>query len=253
VASPRDSLLEGFRAGDRASLARLITLVDDGEGREAIEGTLLSPTPTGKVVGVTGAPGVGKSTLIGHLAVALRGAGLGVAVLAIDPDSPLTGGALLGDRVRMAVADEDKEIFIRSLSARGAPGGISASTGITARLLMAFGFDRVLVETVGAGQGDRGLQGVADMTVLVTMPGTGDEVQWEKAGLTELADLFVVNKADLPGADAVETAIRAAMTLSSGASPTIVQTEATQGRGVERLAEAIEARLAAPREEKSHG
>jgi LAO/AO transport system kinase len=253
VSRALETLVQEFREGSRAALARLITLLDDGGEIEAIERDLLSDAPRGHVIAVTGAPGVGKSTLVGHLAREIARRDHMVGIVAVDPDSPRTGGALLGDRVRMSGGAHDDRLFIRSQSARGAAGGVSRSTRPIARLLLAFGFDRVLVETVGAGQSDRGVEGLADLIVLVTMPGTGDELQWEKAGLAELADLFVINKADWPGADALETAIRSSFSLSRGPEPTILRTVATSGEGIAALAEVIESRLSGGAAVSSHG
>ncbi|NUP88271.1 MAG: cobalamin B12-binding domain-containing protein [Candidatus Sumerlaeia bacterium] len=223
------------------ALARRITRIDDGLPHG-------SPTPDarGASIAVTGPPGVGKSTLVAHLAVALRARGERVAIVAVDPDSPVSGGALLGDRLRMAPASDDPDIFIRSLSARGGAGGISRSTGAVAALLRASGFDRVLIETVGAGQADHAVSSIADLTILTTMPGLGDGVQWEKAGLAEVAGLFVINKADLPGVEATESAIRGSVGLGGG-EPVIVRTVAAEGQGVDALATEVERLLAAGR------
>jgi LAO/AO transport system kinase len=235
------SLFAAFRNGDRAALARLITRIEDGRDLESVESSLLQVPAAPGVIAVTGAPGAGKSVLVAQLAAALQAGGKRVGVLAIDPDSPITGGALLGDRVRMAPAGED--LFIRSLSARGGTGGISPHTAHTIQLMRAFGFDRVLVETVGAGQGDHAVVPLADVTVLVTMPGAGDAVQWEKAGLAELAKIVVVNKSDLPGAEALASVIHASLSLGDREAPPILLTTATKGDGISALADAIEKAL----------
>ncbi len=180
-------------------LARAITLIADGHGE--LLGALPEPAQSSTCVGVTGAPGVGKSTLIGRLARELRQRGRRVAVIAVDPTSPLTGGSLLGDRLRMMAPEPDAGMFVRSLSTSGETGGLAPKTAEIARLFAAAGFDMVLIETVGAGQSDVAIRKVAAQVLLVMMPGSGDAVQFAKAGVVEIATGFVVNKSDLPGAD----------------------------------------------------
>lgn len=208
------ALLESFKQGNRRALARLITRADNGENMQpwlsALEPKGESVTPN--VLGVTGPPGAGKSSLIGCLIPTIRKRNLSVAVLAVDPESPFTGGAILGDRIRMGRhLVDDPGVYIRSLSSRGSAGGISRSTRTVCRLLAAFGFDLILLETVGAGQAELSVMDAADLVLLVLVPGTGDSIQWEKAGQVEIADVFALNKADLPGIDALESALRSAL------------------------------------------
>jgi LAO/AO transport system ATPase len=185
--------------GTTTGLARAVTLVIDGH--EGILGALPKPVKPSLRVGVTGAPGVGKSTLIGRLAHQLRDRNRRVAVIAVDPTSPLTGGSLLGDRLRMMPSEPDDGLFVRSLSSSGEAGGLGPKTGEIARLFAAAGFEIILIETVGAGQNDVAVRHVAEQVLLLMMPGSGDAVQFTKAGVVEIATGFVVNKADLPGAD----------------------------------------------------
>lgn len=195
-------LLDRFRHGDQRALARAITLVEnDHADRPAILADLHPLTGRAHVVGITGAPGVGKSTLVDQLAAEARRRGKTVGIVAVDPSSPFSGGAVLGDRIRMERGASDRGVFIRSLSARGHAGGISAATGDVVSVLDAFGFDLVLVETVGAGQSEVEVMRLAHTTMVVTIPGLGDDVQAIKAGILEIGDLFVVNKADRDGAD----------------------------------------------------
>lgn len=240
-------LASGVRAGDRRALARALSLVDSEapEGREILR-DLGRPARPADVFGVTGAPGVGKSTLVDLLARALAARGRKVGVLAVDPSSPFSGGALLGDRIRMD--DPDPDVFIRSLSSRGHAGGISRAVGAAIRLLEAFGKDLVIVETVGAGQSEVEIMAHADVTAVVLVPGLGDDIQANKAGILEIGDLFIVNKADRPGADRVVREIRMMLTLAPrGAGyPPILQTVATEGKGLGEVADAILTRLAAP-------
>src|SRR5262249_27176482 len=197
-----DTLLERFGHGDRRALARLLSHLSQGEHVEAILSRLPSAPPS-RVVALTGSAGVGKSSLAGQLLSTARKHGRRVAVLACDPESPLTGGALLGDRFRMP-SQPDDGVFIRSLAVAGGHGAVALHLDAMIRLLEAFGFDIILIETVGAGQGDTVVQELADVVVLLLQPETGDDLQWEKAGLLEVADVVVIHKADLPGADRVE-------------------------------------------------
>lgn len=214
------ALLEQFRQGSRRALARLISRVDNGEDvkpfLDALQPEGEDVTP--KVIGVTGPPGAGKSSLIGCLIPEIRKRNMRVAVLAVDPESPFTGGAILGDRIRMGRHYvDDLGVYIRSLSSRGSAGGLSRSTRSVCRLLAAYGFDLVLLETVGAGQAELSVMDASDLVLLVLVPGTGDAIQWEKAGQVEIADVFALNKADLPGIDALESQLRSA--LESGFVP----------------------------------
>ncbi|CUU60750.1 LAO/AO transport system kinase [Parafrankia irregularis] len=202
-------------AGDRRAVARLISLVEDSSAALREVSALLAPhTGRARVIGLTGAPGVGKSTSTSGLVGAYRAAGLRVGVLAIDPSSPFTGGALLGDRVRMVEHASDPDVFVRSLATRGNLGGLSWATPQALRVLDAAGFDVVLVETVGVGQAEVDVAALADTTLVLLAPGMGDGIQAAKAGIMEIADILVVNKADRPGADHtyrdVVTAVRMA-------------------------------------------
>lgn len=234
-------LLARFAKGDRRALAEMLTLVESREAPSVP--TNLERRDAVQVVGITGSGGAGKSTLIAALIAHLRSLDLRVAVLATDPQSPRTGGALLGDRIRVRFAPGDDGVYFRSLSTRGAAGGISAAVGPALPWLAAFGFDVVLVETVGVGQDQVAAREVVDTLVLLVTPHTGDEVQWEKAGLIEVADLIAVNKSDLPGADRVRQQLHAALTLVPGQDPVpVLSVVAADGRGVPELWDAISAR-----------
>jgi LAO/AO transport system kinase len=232
--------LAGLFAGDRAALSRAITAVENGTGEAA--GVLAAIQPHlghAKVVGITGAPGVGKSTLTGAYVAELRRRESRVGVVAVDPSSPLTGGALLGDRIRMTVHGSDPEVFVRSVAARGHLGGLSRTTARVIDVMDAAGKDVVIVETVGAGQSEVEIAGLADVNLVVSAPGLGDDVQAIKAGILEIADILVVNKADLPLAE------RTARQLERLAGPAaVLRTVATSGAGIAELADAIEARWA---------
>jgi LAO/AO transport system kinase len=196
------ALADGVRSGNRLTLARAITRVENHDAdAPGLMAALYPHTGHAHIVGVTGAPGTGKSTLVTALAQAWRKAGLTVAIVAIDPTSPFTGGALLGDRVRMRALSGDPGVFVRSMATRGSLGGLSKTTGDVVMLLDAAGFDRVLVETVGVGQAEVEIASTAHTTLVVEAPGLGDEVQAIKAGILEIADILVVNKVDRPGAD----------------------------------------------------
>jgi LAO/AO transport system ATPase len=242
-------LLERFRAGDRRALARLLTLASRGEEVEAIRAGL-PKVPPARVVALTGGGGVGKSSLTGALIGEARAAGRRVAVLACDPQSPLSGGALLGDRFRMPPRPEDDAVFIRSLAAAGGQGAVAGQLDLLIALVEAFGFDVVLVETVGAGQGDTAVRVLVDSLVVLLQPETGDDLQWEKAGLLEVADLVVIHKADLPGAERVEAQVQASLGLSPGEAVPVRRASARTGEGVAELWKAIEA-LARRRAERT--
>lgn len=207
-----NELAKRFLNGDVRALSRAITVIEQGrpEAQELLE-ELASERPgdLAPTVGLTGAPGAGKSTLTSALIGAARRAGRTVAVLAVDPSSPYSGGALLGDRLRMSEFILDPGVFVRSMSARGQLGGLSPRAAEAVWLLRAFGFDEVIVESVGAGQSEHGLAALADTTVVVLTPGAGDSIQLEKAGIVEIADVFAINKADLPGAEAFARAVKA--------------------------------------------
>jgi LAO/AO transport system ATPase len=229
------SLLDRFRHRDRLALARLVSLAARGEQVEAILAGLAPPARPARVVAVTGAGGVGKSSLTGRLIEEIRKGGQTVAVLACDPESPVSGGALLGDRFRMPARPDDDGVFIRSLAAAGGQGALAAHLPAIVRVVEAFGFDVVILETVGAGQGDTAARALADVLVLLLQPETGDELQWEKAGLLEVADLVVIHKADLPGADRVEAQVLATLGLSKGPTPPVLRVSARSGAGVADL------------------
>jgi len=236
-------LVERLLAGDRRALARVISYVEDAttEGHEALR--LLYPrTGRAHTIGITGSAGSGKSTLVGALTRELRSRGQTLGIVAIDPSSAFTQGALLGDRIRMQELTADREVFVRSMASRGFVGGLAVSTSEVVAVLDAAGKDVVLIETVGAGQDEIEIAGAAQTTVVVNTPGGGDEIQTMKAGLLEVADVLVVNKADLEGAEAVS--LQLASTLSLAPPPAlpvpIVKTVATTGEGIGELADAVE-------------
>jgi LAO/AO transport system kinase len=227
-------------SGDRGSLARLLSLIERGGDDARTIGRLTYPkSGNAYTVGITGAPGAGKSTLTSAVIGHLRAQDLNVAVLAIDPSSPFTGGAILGDRVRMQDHATDTGVFIRSMATRGHLGGLSLATTEAIRLLDAVGCPWILVETVGVGQVEVEIAGKADTTIVVVNPGWGDAVQANKAGLMEIADIFVINKADRKGADETRRDLEQMLDLSDLAHdawrPPILQTTATSGEGVEEL------------------
>ena len=245
---PVPELFERATSGDRRALGRLITHVErDSDQAAAIAELAHAAAGNAHVVGITGAPGSGKSTLTGQLVKLLGESGFRAAVLAVDPSSPLTGGAILGDRVRMEdVAAPDT--FIRSMATRGHQGGLALAVPGVVRLLDAAGYDPVIIETVGVGQVEVDIAGTADTTVVVATPGMGDGVQANKAGLLELADLFVVNKADRPGANDVRRDLDLMLDLShttgqdqrTGLRPEIILTTALSGEGAPEMWAAIE-------------
>jgi LAO/AO transport system kinase len=237
-----DDLLQRFQRRDRNALARLLSLVAHGERVDDVLRGVGAPAKPARVVALTGGGGVGKSTLAGKLVEQARAHGLTVCVLACDPQSPLTGGALLGDRFRMPARPDDDGVFIRSLAAAGGRGAVAERLGPLIHLCESFGFDMVLVETVGAGQGDTAVRALVDVLVLMLQPETGDDLQWEKAGLLEVADVVVVHKADMPGAERVEAQVLATLALSAGTAPPVLRVSARTGAGVEPLWSAIVAR-----------
>ena len=237
-------------AGNRYALARLISLVEDnGADARAALAALYPHTGQAHIVGVTGAPGTGKSTLVNQLAKSLRAQEVTVGVVAVDPTSPFSGGALLGDRLRMRDLAGDPGVFIRSMASRGSLGGLARATNDVVKVLDGVGFDVVLVETVGAGQAEVDIARTAHTTVVVESPGLGDEVQALKAGLMEIADVLVVNKADRPGA--AKTARALEMVINRNAAPEeagrdgwyppILQTVALDGTGVPEVLDAVAA------------
>jgi LAO/AO transport system kinase len=232
--------LDRARAGDTRALARLISLVEDESPRvRSVVKELLPRTAGARIMGLTGAPGVGKSTVTGALVGAFRATGCRVAVLAIDPTSPFTGGALLGDRVRMQDHATDEQVFIRSMASRGHLGGLAASTPQAIRVLDAAGFDLIIVETVGVGQAEVAVASLADSVAVLLAPGMGDAIQAAKAGILEVADVFVVNKADKPDSQQVVRDLRNMIALAERGEgewkPPIVTTVAVKGEGVDEL------------------
>jgi LAO/AO transport system kinase len=241
------SLVEQVSSGDLRSLAKAISLIEDGSAdiSEAVV-SVAAGARLAQIVGITGPSGAGKSSLVDALVAAYRRTGTTVGILAIDPTSPITGGALLGDRVRMNRHSGDPGVFVRSMATRGALGGLSAAAYDALVLMSAAGFDRLIVETVGVGQDEVDVAGVADTTCVVVTPGTGDEVQAIKAGILEIGDVFVLNKADLEGAAQAEAQLRA--WVASGGdgdwAPPVQITIAIQDDGIEDLRLAIEGHAA---------
>jgi len=239
------ALVQRARDGDARAVARLISLVEDASPalREVSE-RLVEHTGNARVLGITGAPGVGKSTTTSALVTALRATGRRVGVLAIDPSSPFSGGALLGDRVRMQDHAIDKGVYIRSMASRGHLGGLAWATPQAARVLDAAGCDVVLVETVGVGQSEVDVAGLADTTLVLLAPGMGDGIQAAKAGILEIGDVYVVNKADRDGATQLARDLRGMLALAQRAAgawkPPIVKTVAVKGEGLDTLVEAID-------------
>ncbi|TMG10250.1 MAG: methylmalonyl Co-A mutase-associated GTPase MeaB [Chloroflexi bacterium] len=237
-----EDLLKKFRSGDVRALARAITLVERRDPSiRRLEEMLRQDARVPGVVGFTGAPGTGKSTLVDSVVALLRKNGQSVAVLATDPNSPFTGGAILGDRIRMQRHALDTKVFIRSMGARGHLGGLSLATREAIRLLGAFGFDEVILETVGVGQSELEVAAMADTTIVVLTPNLGDSVQMIKAGILEIADVFDVNKADLDGHTRVMTELRAMLSLApkAGWKPPILATVASRQEGIEQLWDAV--------------
>ena len=214
-----DRLIEDFNAGKPAALARVVSIVENHrDGFEQILGSLHPRTGRARRVGMTGPPGAGKSTITSLLVKSFRDQALKVGVIAVDPTSPFTGGALLGDRVRMESVALDPGVFIRSMATRGSLGGLAAATREVADVLDAFGFDRLVIETVGVGQSELDVARTADSTLLVLVPESGDSIQTLKAGVMEVADIFVVNKADRPGADRLRNDVELMLGLRKGVS-----------------------------------
>jgi LAO/AO transport system kinase len=244
------ALASAARAGDRRALARLLTAVENHSAVAEQAIRILYPLAGGAhLVGITGPPGAGKSTLVAALIAELRAAGRVVAVVAVDPSSPITGGALLGDRVRMQAYASDDGVFIRSMASRGHAGGLAATSTSAAMVFDAAGFDIVLLETVGTGQSEVEVAAAADTTVVLEAPEMGDEVQAIKAGLLEVADIVVVNKGDRPGAQRTAAQLRAMLTPAGdparggaphGKRPEVLVTTAMSGEGVPELLEALD-------------
>lgn len=242
-----ETLVEGIRSGERRAVARAITLVENGDPRaEALVGELYPQTGRAATVGVTGPPGVGKSTLIGALTAHVRRLGRTVGVISVDPSSPFTRGAVLGDRIRLADHFLDPGVFIRSMATRGHRGGIAEATLQAALILDASGRDVLFLETVGTGQSEIEIARVADTVLLVLMPGSGDSVQALKAGIMEIPDVIAINKREHPHARTMLREVRAVLALTPDRdwSPPIVTTEALEAAGIDELWTAIESHRA---------
>ena len=247
-------LVARLLGGDRRALARVVTLIENSAPEtRAILAELHANGGHAHVVGITGSPGAGKSTLVTQLARELRRRNLRLAVVAVDPTSPFTGGAILGDRIRMQELAGDPNVFIRSMASRGNLGGLAAATRDVVRALDAAGFDLVIIETVGAGQAEVEIVRAAQTVVVVTVPGMGDDIQAIKAGILEIADIFVVNKADRPGADQTVAELRMLLSLDAQRNERawrvpILKTSAATGEGVPELADKLAAHLASLKE-----
>jgi LAO/AO transport system kinase len=249
---PPETLIERLHRGELRALSRLITRVENGdEGTFAMLGELWSSRERGRVLGITGPPGAGKSTLVDRLISSLRSAGHRVAVLAVDPSSPFSGGAILGDRIRMQSHAADPGVFIRSLGTRGHHGGLSRTTHEAAILCATAGFDRILIETVGVGQTELEVVGMADQVLVLLVPESGDVIQTMKAGLLEGADVFAVNKCDRPGADllirALVAMIEEGANLHGSERAPVFGVSALAGDGMDALLEELCGRLDAGR------
>jgi LAO/AO transport system ATPase len=234
-------LVHQLQQGNRAALSRLLTLAAMGQLAASLKVALKNlPKSSAPVVALTGSGGVGKSSLLGALTTHFAERGESVGVLACDPESPLTGGALLGDRCRIAGDSASEQIFIRSLATVSGQQGIAQNIELMLGVIKAFGFDRIFVETVGAGQGDIAVRWVADIVVLVLQPQTGDELQWEKAGILEIADIVVVNKADLPGADRTVAEVTQQLQATEGPRTPVVKMSIARREGIEELCHVVE-------------
>ena len=237
------TLAERIRSGETRALARAISIVENRqEGWSDLLKSLFPHTGKARVLGMTGAPGAGKSTLVNQLAKLYRKENRTIGIIAVDPTSPYTGGAILGDRIRMQDHYSDPGIYIRSMATRGSLGGLARATADAATVLDASGRDLVIIETVGVGQDEIDIVRLADVTIVILVPGMGDDVQTIKAGIMEIADIFVINKSDREGAERVEREIRAMQSLATRSdrwTPPIVKTVASDGVGTKELAEAI--------------
>ena len=249
-AAPATSqLLDRIEDGDARALSRAITAIENRAPEcEALLRALYPKSGRAAVVGITGSPGSGKSTLVDRLAAGYAASGRRVGVVAVDPSSPYSGGAILGDRIRMSDLEENPDVFVRSMATRGRLGGLAAATADVVTVLDAAGRDPVIVETVGVGQDEVDVVRVADISVVVLVPGMGDDVQAMKAGILEIGDIFVINKCDRPGVDALERALRAMFALDDSVrtpDAPIVRTIATDGWGIDELRDAIDLRAGA--------
>jgi len=237
-------LVERVSAGDIRAVARAISKVEDLSKDAADLMKLIFPlTGRGLIIGITGAPGAGKSSLVDKLALHYRKQGQRVGIVAVDPSSPFSGGAILGDRIRMQQLGLDRNVFIRSMATRGNLGGLARSTVDAVSILDAAGYDKIIIETVGVGQDEVEIVKAADISVVVLVPGMGDDIQAIKAGIMEIGDIFVINKADREGAYSTEKELEALLSLAMREDlwhPPIVKTVATEGTGIEELAVAIE-------------
>jgi LAO/AO transport system kinase len=262
MATDQPELVSELLAGKHRALARAITKIENRTpGYREVVSALYPHTGGADVIGITGSPGSGKSTLVDKLAKQYRDQGLTVGVIAVDPSSPFTGGAVLGDRIRMAATATDMDVFFRSMSARGSLGGLSTATADAVKALDAFGKDKIIVETVGAGQNEVDVVKTADTVAVLVPPSSGDDVQMLKAGILEIGDVFVVNKADLDGANKTVTELRNMLDLRDGEEgdwdPEIAETIAKDGTGVPELLDVFEAHAdwldaSGRREEKRH-
>ncbi|MBV9719173.1 MAG: methylmalonyl Co-A mutase-associated GTPase MeaB [Candidatus Eremiobacteraeota bacterium] len=234
-------LLREFAQGNPRALARAISYAESGRGGDLVR-AIYSKTGRATTVGLTGPPGVGKSTLASGLVSNARARAKRVGVVSVDPSSPFSHGALLGDRIRLAEHFTDSDVFIRSMASRGHLGGLAGATADAVLLMDAFGFDFVLIETVGVGQSEVAIAELAQTTIVALQPGSGDSIQVLKAGIMEIADIFVVNKADHPMADQLRREIRSMMEMQQwhGWVPELVVTQAVEGKGIDELVEAIE-------------
>ena len=243
--APTSTIADQLRSGDPRALARAISVVENRQpGCSELLKELFPNTGHARVLGLTGAPGAGKSTLVDQLAKHYRKDNQTVGIIAVDPTSPYTGGAILGDRIRMQDHHADPGIFIRSMATRGSLGGLARTTADVATVLDAAGRDLIMIETVGVGQDEVDIVRLADITIVILVPGMGDDVQTIKAGIMEIADIFVINKSDREGAERVEREILSMQSLAirkDGWTPPIVKTVASEGTGTGELAEAISA------------
>ncbi|RMG56300.1 MAG: methylmalonyl Co-A mutase-associated GTPase MeaB [Acidobacteria bacterium] len=239
------AIIQGVLSRDTLAIARAISLVENrSEDAPTLLKALFPHTGKAFIIGVTGSPGVGKSTLVDRLALHYRQEGELVGIVAVDPSSPFSGGAILGDRIRMQALGTDPGVFIRSMATRGNLGGLAATTADVVSILDAAGYQKVIVETVGVGQDEIDIVKTADVIVVVLVPGMGDEIQTIKAGIMEIGDVFVINKADRQGVERMEQGLRALLELTEradGWNPPVVKTVATQNQGIDELARAIAA------------